>query len=122
MTIKHINTQVLNCLLLSMSEEYQSVRDVSFRAAGSIARSFGASHTAYILPALEEGLFAADYRIRHSSVLLLVQTIEQVLRSNRLNVNNVDLISTEVMPPERRQFILSSLYIVRSDENASVFN
>ena len=35
-------------------------------------------------------------------------------------LNNVDLMSCEVMPPERRAFLLSSLYIVRGDEKHEV--
>eukprot|EP00392_Amoebophrya_sp_AT5.2_P003215 g3220.t1 len=112
--------RVLDGLLRGMREEYQTVRDVAFRAAGSICKQFGASYTALVLPPLEEGLFEQDYRIRHASVLLLMNVIEAVLKANRMNTNNVDLMSAEVMPPERRAYVLSSLYIVRSDESAQV--
>jgi len=152
--------RVLNGLLFALSEEYQNVRYVAYRAAQTITRSFGATHTALLLPPLEEGLFETDYRIRHASVLtwfsqlsllvvvdfaadesadfaatgnlrnadntlahqvmLLALVIEQILKANRMNTNNVDLMSCEVMPPERRAYILSSLYIVRSDESPQV--
>lgn len=91
-----------------------------FNLSQGIARMFGASHTALILPSLEDGLFEADYRIRNASVLLLMTVLEQILKANRMNVNSVDLMSAEIMPPERRAYVLSSLYIVRSDENAQV--
>ncbi|CAD7971263.1 unnamed protein product [Amoebophrya sp. A120] len=112
--------RALDGLLRGMQEEYQTVRDVAFRAASSICKQFGATYTALILPPLEEGLFEVDYRIRHASVLLLMNVIESVLKANRMNTNNVDLMSAEVMPPERRAYVLSSLYIVRSDESGAV--
>ncbi|CAD7957062.1 unnamed protein product [Amoebophrya sp. A25] len=112
--------KVLEGLLKGMEEEYQTVRDVALRAAGGICKQFGATYTALILPPLEEGLFEQDWRIRHGSVLLLMHVIESVLKANRMNTNQVDLMSAEVMPPERRAYVLSSLYIVRSDDNASV--
>lgn len=94
---------------------------------------FGAAYSALLLTPLEDGIFNKDWRIRHSSVLLLGTLIDCLLRSagtaatgTTASVSSVLISgglqggSLEVLSLEKRAFILSSLYIVRSDENPVV--
>eukprot|EP00397_Hematodinium_sp_SG-2012_P000197 GEMP01000197.1.p1 GENE.GEMP01000197.1~~GEMP01000197.1.p1 ORF type:complete len:2522 (+),score=547.28 GEMP01000197.1:66-7568(+) len=112
--------RVLQALIQALADDTQSVRDIAFRAASGLARQFGASHTALMLPPLEEGIFSAEWQVRHGCVQLLGGLIEQIFKATRMNLNSGDLMSCEVLPHERRAFMLSSLYIVRSDWNATV--
>lgn len=43
------------------------------QAAQTIVKHFGSSHTALLLPPLEEGVFDVDWRIRHGAVQLMGQ-------------------------------------------------
>lgn len=79
---------------------------------------YGASHSILLLNPLEDGVFSADWRIRHSSVSLLGTLVDRLLRFAPNFCGG--LLETEVLSLERRAFILSSLYIVRSDENPIV--
>jgi len=96
------------------------VRDIAFRAGQVLTRQFGASHTAMLLTPLEEGVFDVDWRIRHASVQLMGQLIEQILRAHRIPTQSAELMQCDVLPKEWRTHMLASLYIVRSDENGTV--
>lgn len=120
--------KVLAALLLGLSDEHEAVRDVSLRAAQVIIRQFGNTHTAFLLPPLEEGTFADDWRLRVSSVNLLGTLVSEVLRDGSSGVD-VMLVAghtggdgLNVLSRERRMFVLSSLYIAKNDENRVVRN
>eukprot|EP00930_Biecheleria_cincta_P034269 TRINITY_DN23698_c0_g1_i1.p1 TRINITY_DN23698_c0_g1~~TRINITY_DN23698_c0_g1_i1.p1 ORF type:complete len:2738 (+),score=614.06 TRINITY_DN23698_c0_g1_i1:451-8214(+) len=112
--------EVLTALLNGMSDDVSGVRDTAFKAAQVITKAFGSSHTALLLPPLEEGVFDVDWRIRHGSVQLMGQLIEQILRAHRIPTNSAELMQVEALPREWRCHMLASLYIVRSDENGVV--
>lgn len=94
---------------------------------------FGASYSALLLTPLEDGIYSKDWRVRHSSVLLLGTLIDCLLRSTgamtAVTTAPASLLipagspvggGLDVLSLEKRAFILSSLYIVRSDENPAV--
>ncbi|CAJ1403962.1 unnamed protein product [Effrenium voratum] len=112
--------EVMTMLLNGMSDDVTSVRDTAFKAAQTITKHFGSSHTALLLPPLEEGVFDVDWRIRHGAVQLMGQLIQQILRAHRIPTNSAELMQVEVLPKEWRCHMLASLYIVRSDENGVV--
>ncbi|CAK9099082.1 Protein ILITYHIA [Durusdinium trenchii] len=112
--------EVLNMLLKGMGDDVSSVRDTAFKAAQTITKHFGSSHTALLLPPLEEGVFDIDWRIRHGAVQLMGQLIQQILRAHRIPTNSAELMQVEALPREWRCHMLASLYIVRSDENIVV--
>lgn len=116
---KHIEP-VLTALLRGIADDVGAVRDTAFKAAQVLVRHFGASHTSLLLPPLEEGVFDTDWQIRHSSVQLMGQLIEQILRAHRIPTQSAELMYVEVLPKEWRCHMLASLYIVRSDENTTV--
>lgn len=112
--------EVLTALLRGMADDVSSVRDTAFKAAQVLTKQFSANYTALLLPPLEEGVFDIDWRIRHGSVQLMGQLIEQILRAHRIPTNSAELMQCEVLPKEWRCHMLASLYIVRSDENGVV--
>lgn len=112
--------EVLIMLLKGMSDDVSSCRDTAFKAAQTITKHFGSSHTALLLPPLEEGVFDVDWRIRHGAVQLMGQLIQQILRAHRIPTNSAELMQVEALPREWRCHMLASLYIVRSDENSVV--
>ena len=110
--------QVLEVLLPGLADEAEPVRDVAYRASQVLVTQFGTSQTSLLLPPLEEGFFHGDWRIRQCSIQLLGGVIENLLKEHRQF--GADLMSCEVLTKERRAFMLSSLYMVRSDENHTV--
>ncbi|CAE8597071.1 unnamed protein product [Polarella glacialis] len=113
-------TEVCTALIGGMADDSSSVRDTAFKAAQVLTKQFGSSHTQLLLSPLEEGVFDVDWRIRHGSVQLMGQLIEQILRAHRIPTQSADLMQVEVLPKEWRCHMLASLYIVRSDENPVV--
>jgi len=111
---------VLQVLLGGVADDTSSVRDTAFRAAQVLTKQFGSSHTARLLPAFEEGVFDVDWRLRHASVQLIGQLIEQILRAHRIPTHSAELMFCEVLPRDWRCHVLACLYIVRSDENQVV--
>eukprot|EP00931_Biecheleriopsis_adriatica_P116933 TRINITY_DN9250_c0_g1_i1.p1 TRINITY_DN9250_c0_g1~~TRINITY_DN9250_c0_g1_i1.p1 ORF type:complete len:2761 (+),score=816.01 TRINITY_DN9250_c0_g1_i1:930-8285(+) len=112
--------EVLTVLINAMADDIGTVRDTAFQAAKTITKHFGSSHTALLLPPLEEGVFNVDWHIRQCSVQLMGQLIEQILRAHRIPVHSAELMQVEALPREWRCHMLASLYIVRSDENGLV--
>jgi len=112
--------EVLNMLLKGMADDASSVRETAFKAAQTITKHFGSSHTALLLPPLEEGVFDVAWLIRHGAVQLMGQLIQQILRAHRIPTNSAELMQVEALPREWRCHMLASLYIVRSDENSVV--
>eukprot|EP00928_Gymnodinium_smaydae_P040622 TRINITY_DN27536_c0_g1_i1.p1 TRINITY_DN27536_c0_g1~~TRINITY_DN27536_c0_g1_i1.p1 ORF type:complete len:2758 (+),score=657.28 TRINITY_DN27536_c0_g1_i1:496-8274(+) len=112
--------EVVVALLNGVADDVSSVRDTAFRAAQTITKHFGASQTSLLLPPLEDGVFDVDWRIRHASVQLMGQLVEQLLRAHRIPTNSAELMFCEQLPLELRTTVLSALYIVKSDENPIV--
>uniref|UniRef100_A0A0G4FAB6 TOG domain-containing protein n=1 Tax=Chromera velia CCMP2878 TaxID=1169474 RepID=A0A0G4FAB6_9ALVE len=110
---------VLPTLLRGLADTQEPVRNVSFRAALAMVDQYGSTHTALLLPPLEDGMFSVDWRIRRSSVELLGALIDRILKGVGAG-SQAELMSSEVLSRERRAFILSSLHIVKSDESPVV--
>lgn len=111
---------VFPVLIQGLSDALQPVREVAFRAANALCVQFGASHATLLLPSLEKGLFARDWRARQASVHLVGQTLEQLMKSAR-GGNKDNLLETQVaLTQEKRSYMLGMLYIVRSDPNQVV--
>lgn len=61
----------LPVILSGLSDENEGVREVALRAGQVVVYKLGISHTNELLPALTDGMFQEDHRIRQSSVQLL---------------------------------------------------
>ena len=117
--VPHIEV-VFPVLIQGLSDALTPVREVAFRAASAICAQFGASHATLLMPSLERGLFARDWRARHASVHLVGQTLEALMKSAR-GGNRDNLLESQVpLTQEKRSYMLAMLYIVRSDGNQSV--
>ena len=66
----HIN-RTLPIILTGLSDSNEGVREVAMRAGQIYVSVLGQSNTLLLVPSLSDGMFNADWRIRHSSVLLL---------------------------------------------------
>ncbi|TEB16913.1 hypothetical protein C9890_0544 [Perkinsus sp. BL_2016] len=117
--VPHIET-VFPVLVNGLSDSVQSVREVAFRAATSLCSQFGATHAALLMPSLERGLFAKDWRARQASIHLTGETLEVLMKSSR-GGNRDNLLESQVpLTQEKRSYMLAMLYIVRSDVNPTV--
>lgn len=61
----------LPVVLIGLSDDNEGVREVALRSGQVIVSTLGKTHASEILPSLSLGIFDEDWRIRHSSVLLL---------------------------------------------------
>jgi len=116
--VVHIEA-VFPVLIQGLSDTLQPVREVAQRAAMALCAQFAISHATLLMPSLEKGLFARDWRARQASVQLTGHTLEQLMKNSRGNRDN--LLECQVpLTAERRSYMLAMLYIVRSDPNQYV--
>eukprot|EP01054_Gregarina_sp_Poly1_P000949 Gregarina_sp_Poly_1__948@NODE_122_length_13497_cov_184_110052_g109_i0_p1_GENE_NODE_122_length_13497_cov_184_110052_g109_i0NODE_122_length_13497_cov_184_110052_g109_i0_p1_ORF_typecomplete_len2401_score373_88HEAT_EZ/PF13513_6/4e03HEAT_EZ/PF13513_6/87HEAT_EZ/PF13513_6/0_00059HEAT_EZ/PF13513_6/0_0017HEAT_EZ/PF13513_6/3_8e05HEAT_EZ/PF13513_6/0_87HEAT_EZ/PF13513_6/0_0013HEAT_EZ/PF13513_6/2_6e02HEAT_EZ/PF13513_6/3_2e02HEAT_EZ/PF13513_6/81HEAT_EZ/PF13513_6/2_2e02HEAT_EZ/PF13513_6/0_63HEAT_EZ/PF13513_6/9 len=113
--------QVLPVLLRALSSEEDPVRDIAFRASQIFVNQYGSSHTPLLLQPLERALFAPHVEVRLRAVSLLGLLVEKILKGvEDSNAEGGQLMQLEILSLERRAYILSSLYLARSDEEADV--
>lgn len=124
--------QALPVILAGLSDEVEAVRDVSLRAGQMLVSTNGKTHADQLLPALEEGLFDDNWRIRQSSVQLLgdllyligdtkeVALDEGAAEDDARGSTRAGEAIEEALGIERRNGILASLYLIRSDTSAVV--
>lgn len=123
----------LPVILSGLSDENDGVRDVAMRAGQVVVYKLGISHTNELIPALTDGMFQEDYRIRLSSVQLLGELLCMVGETKAGAAGEMDEDDEDGMfessgslskvSQKIRQHIgdaesnavLASLYIVRSD-------
>ena len=116
--VPHIET-VFPVLVQGLSDPLQPVREVALRAASALCAQFSVSHATMLMPSLEKGLFAKDWRARQAAVQLTGHTLESLMKNSRGNKDN--LLECQVpLAQERRSYMLAMLYIVRSDPNQAV--
>jgi HEAT repeat protein len=70
-----------------------------------------------LLTPLEDAIFDVDWKVRYSSVTLLGTVIEILLKCGTMPDEKMQ---EEVMSFERRSYVLSLLYMIRSDEHSVV--
>ena len=127
----HYITKTLPIVISGLSDETDSVREVAMHAGQVIVSVHGLKHTGLILPSLEEGLFDIDWRIRQSAVTLLGDLLYRIGGTRAIGMAEndddegtgsaaTDLEIIKALGQERRNNILASLYILRSDSSAVV--
>lgn len=127
----------LPIVVAGLSDEAESVRDVAMHAGHVVVNAHALSHTKEILPSLEAGLFDDSWRIRQSSVALLGDLMYRISGTRAVGLSEVtagevdedddsagsaagDRAITKILGMERRNAILASLYMIRSDTSAVV--
>lgn len=124
--------QALPVVLSGLSDEVEAVREVALRAGQVLVSTHGKTHADQLLPALEDGLFDDNWRIRQSSVQLLgdllyligdtkeVALDEGVSEDDARGSTRAGEAIEEALGLDRRNSILASLYLIRSDTSAVV--
>jgi hypothetical protein len=128
----------LPVVLAGLSDENESVREIAMRAGQVVVHILGRSHTLDILPSLQQGMFNDDYRIRHSSVMLLGDLLYLVGDTKAVGMaegeeDNEEIGSTGISGSARAAInirvhcgekiansVFASLYIIRSDVASNV--
>ena len=128
--------KLLPVMLQGLSDETEDVRTIALKAGHGMVDNYADSAMPLILPAIESGLFANEWRIRASSVHLLGDVLSKITGRNwkiysqghgsvddvdegtgdRLSENKI----AEVLGEERRNRLFAAVYMLRSDVNQSV--
>jgi HEAT repeat protein len=126
-------TKALPIIVSGLSDEAEGVRDVAMHAGSIVVSAHALSHTKDLLPSLESGIFDDNWRIRQSSISLLGDLLFRVSGTKAVAIeveesDDEDSASSpagekailKVLGKPRRDFVLASLYMVRSDMSAVV--
>lgn len=122
----------LPVVLAGLSDEVEAVREVALRSGQVLVSTHGKTHADQLLPSLEDGLFDDNWRIRQSSVQLLgdllyligdtkeVALDEGAAEDDARGSTRAGEAIEEALGLDRRNSILASLYLIRSDTSAVV--
>ncbi|XP_066545283.1 stalled ribosome sensor GCN1 isoform X2 [Amia ocellicauda] len=118
---------IIPCILKALADENEYVRDTALRAGQRIISQYAETAIALLLPELEQGLFHDMWRIRFSSVQLLgdllfhisgvtgKMTTETASEDDNFGTAQSNKAIIGALGPERRNRVLSGLYMGRSD-------
>ena len=124
--------QIINPILKALADENEYVRDTALKAGQRIVNLYAESAIMLLLPELEKGLFDDNWRIRYSSVQLLGDLLFRVSgvsgKMSTQTASDDDNFGTEQshkaiirhLGIERRNRVLSGLYMGRSDVSLMV--
>ncbi|OQR93727.1 translational activator GCN1 [Thraustotheca clavata] len=125
-------SKALPMIVSGLSDESESVRDVAMHAGSIVVNAHAITNTNDILPSLEAGIFDDNWRIRQSSIALLGDLLYRVSGTKAVAVSNDDdddvdggsaageKAMLKILGKQRRDAVLSALYMVRSDTSAVV--
>lgn len=121
-------SQIVPSILAGLADNVESVRETSLKAGRLLVKNYSNHAVDLLLPALEHGLADDKYRIRLSSVELVgdllytltgVSTTADLDEENTITGEAIHSLS-EVLGLEKRNRILSALYICRCDTAGQV--
>ncbi|KAJ7561862.1 hypothetical protein O6H91_03G044500 [Diphasiastrum complanatum] len=124
--------RVLPAILDGLADENESVRDAALSAGHILVEHYATTSLPLLLPAVEEGIFHDNWRIRQSSVELLGDLLFKVAGTSGKVVldggSDDEGASTEahgraivdVLGKEKRNEVLAAVYMVRSDVSLTV--
>ncbi|KAL9104714.1 MAG: hypothetical protein Q9163_000392 [Psora crenata] len=121
-------SKVIPPILAGLADEIESIRETSLRAGRLLVKNFATKAIDLLLPELDRGLADDNYRIRLSSVELVGDLLFNLTGiSGKADEDEVEDGATEagqslleVLGEEKRNKILSSLYISRCDTSGLV--
>jgi len=128
--------RIIPPILMGLADESEYVREASMKAGQMIINNYATKAVDLLLPELERGLFDDNWRIRQSSVQLMGDLLFRITGTTKQagvddegeddapeEFGRSDTIRKQLMDVlgrDRRDRVLSSLYIVRADGSAIV--
>lgn len=121
--------QIIPSILGGLADELEAIRDIALRAGRLLVKNFSTKAIDLLLPELQRGLADDNYRIRLSSVELvgdLLFNLTGISSKTEAEVEDSEIASQagqsllEALGEERRNKVLSSLYICRCDTSGMV--
>ncbi|KAG0214330.1 translational activator of GCN4 [Mortierella sp. NVP41] len=130
--------RIIPPILMGLADESEYVREASLKAGQMIINNYATKAVDLLLPELERGLFDDNWRIRQSSVQLMGDLLFRITGTSKQagvggedegeedapeefgHSDNIRKKLLEVLGRDRRDRVLSSLYIVRADGSAIV--
>ncbi|OJA10082.1 hypothetical protein AZE42_06300 [Rhizopogon vesiculosus] len=120
--------KIISPILSGLSDTEEYVREAAMRAGRMIVTNYSTKAIDLLLPELEQGMFDPGWRIRQSSITLVGELLFKVSGiSGKAEVGDDEEVAeaataessrralTEVLGEERRDRILSALYLARQD-------
>lgn len=118
--------KIIPPILSGLADDIESIRDVALRAGRLLVKNFSTRAIDLLLPELERGLADASHRIRLSSVELVgdllfnLTGISGKTDTEEEASGEVSNSLLEVLGQEKRDKVLSALYICRCDTSGQV--
>lgn len=120
--------QIIPSILSGLADDVEAIRETALRAGRLLVKNFASKAIDLLLPELQRGLADDSYRIRLSSVELVGDLLFNLTGvSAQTDAEEEGELSTqagqsllEVLGEERRNRVLSSLYICRCDTSGQV--
>ncbi|KZF21445.1 translational activator [Xylona heveae TC161] len=120
--------RIIPPILAGLADEVDSIRETSLRAGRLLVKNFATRSIDLLLPELERGLADDSYRIRLSSVELvgdLLFSLTGITATGEQEEDEEKALEAghsllEVLGEEKRNKVLSSLYICRCDTSGLV--
>ncbi|KAL3424653.1 translational activator gcn1 [Phlyctema vagabunda] len=121
-------SKIIPPILSGLADDIESIRDTSLRAGRLLVKNFATKSIDLLLPELERGLADDNYRIRLSSVELVGDLLFNLtgISANteaeeaEEGAQEAGASLLEVLGEEKRNKVLSSLYICRCDTSGLV--
>ncbi|KAI5991791.1 armadillo-type protein [Pisolithus marmoratus] len=120
--------RIISPILSGLADSEEYVREAAMRAGRMIVVNYSAKAIDLLLPELEQGMFDPGWRIRQSSITLVGELLFKVSGiSGKTEIGNEEegaepvvaessrRALVEVLGEERRDRILSALYVARQD-------
>ncbi|TQV93892.1 hypothetical protein V2A60_003948 [Cordyceps javanica] len=116
-------------ILAGLADDIESIRDTALRAGRLLVKNFAVRAVDLLLPELERGLADDSYRIRLSSVELvgdLLFNLTGIKANAEIDEDDDEAIKEagatlkEALGEEKRNKILSALYVCRCDTSGAV--
>ncbi|KAJ8518630.1 hypothetical protein ONZ45_g4322 [Pleurotus djamor] len=119
--------RIISPILNGIADTEDYVREAAMRAGRMVVTNYSNKAIDLLLPELEQGMFDPGWRIRQSSITLVGELLFKVSGiSGKTEIDEEEVAEsaiaessrkalTSVLGPERRDRILSALYLVRQD-------
>ncbi|KAK0732965.1 armadillo-type protein [Lasiosphaeria miniovina] len=120
--------KIIPPILSGLADDVESIRETALRAGRLLVKNFAVRAVDLLLPELERGLADDSYRIRLSSVELVGDLLFNLTgikatddeEEEEDNSKEAGISLREILGEEKRNKILSALYVCRCDTSSAV--